>query len=271
MSESSAQLVTITPEEAARILELENVNNRNIRKSHVERLAGAMRDGHWIVNGETVIYNDNYLLDGQHRLAACVLAGVPFTTWVVSNVPSDAMPSIDKGIARTAGDTLSWAGYKNGNQASAIARRCHALNLGKNLRDPATFSRLDDFVLLDFMKANAEVIDLAIRLAYPVSYAVGLSRTAWGVPIAWISLAGNDEHVIEQFFSDVELGAGLLKGDPRWALREWAGKAARDRRKLRNDESLIAVVKAWNAWLQGDTVKILRVLPTEALPEVVVA
>lgn len=271
MTESTAQLVTITPEEAARILELENVNNRKMRKTHVARLAEAMKAGHWVVNGETIIYNDNYLLDGQHRLAACVLANAPFTTWVVRNVPSEAMPSIDKGVSRRLSDTLAWAGQSNASQAAAIVRRLWALCERKNLRSAESLHEVDDFVFLEFAEQHSDVVQFAALAGKTVSKNVGLSRTTWGTALGWIALCGNDKDVVRSFVETLAEGAGLAAGDPRWAVREWASLAVRKRRKMRSDEALIAIVKAWNAWVVGDQIKVLKVLPTEQLPEVVVA
>lgn len=271
MSESSAQLVTITPEEATRILELENVNNRNIRKTHVARLAEAMKADHWVVNGETVIYNDHYLLDGQHRLAACVLAGVPFTTWVIRNVPSDAMPSIDKGIARQFGDTLAWAGQSNARHAAAIVRRIWLLSETGAVTDTLKMHSVDDYVLLKVAEQSDAQVQAAVAMGKRVSQSIGVSRTQWGTAFAWLMFCGNDHDVVNDFARAVADGIGLAGGDPRWALREWVALVVRKRRRLRNDEALIAIVKAWNAWIRGDEVKLLKVLPSEQVPEVVVA
>lgn len=46
--------------------------------------------------------SDGYLLDGQHRLAACVLSGISYRPLLAQDVPWDAFIAMDSGRARTA-------------------------------------------------------------------------------------------------------------------------------------------------------------------------
>lgn len=107
---STTSLVTITPEIAERLLK-SNVNNRPINTSRVKALAQDMALGKWGLNGETIkIYNDGTLADGQHRLSACVMSGVPFQTYIVRNLQKEVLPTIDCGEKRSLVHSLKMKG-----------------------------------------------------------------------------------------------------------------------------------------------------------------
>ena len=121
---------TIQPELAAAMLE-NNPQNRNLRKFHIWQIAEDMRSGAWQLNGDAIRLNcDGSLIDGQHRLAACVLAGVPFETLVISGLPNDVRATIDGGARRSHGDRLAMAGVKHANTVAAAARV--ALRIAEN-------------------------------------------------------------------------------------------------------------------------------------------
>jgi hypothetical protein len=74
--------MTVTPDQALKWLEDTNTNNRSVRDIHVQRLASDMKNGKWRgFNGEAIRFDSlGRLVDGQHRLWACTVAGVPFDT-----------------------------------------------------------------------------------------------------------------------------------------------------------------------------------------------
>ncbi len=66
----------ITPEIASELLKA-NTINRRIKESVVGYLAGEMKNGNFVYNGESIIVSDTgRLLDGQHRLLAIKYSGV---------------------------------------------------------------------------------------------------------------------------------------------------------------------------------------------------
>jgi len=150
-----AEIKTITPADAAELLE-RNVGNRNVRRDHLKAIAAAMASGTFQLNGETIkIGTDGRILDGQHRLMACTVAGVPFRSWVVYDVPPDAILTMNGGKFWNVSDFHSFYGEKNGKKLAAAINmicgleRCHdiaipfeeqALFLDKNplLRDVVT-------------------------------------------------------------------------------------------------------------------------------------
>jgi hypothetical protein len=99
--EMKMELKTITPEWAAKTLAEKNTRNRPISRPHVEALANEIRRGAWQVNGDTIkLSPDGQLIDGQHRLAAVVKAGVSIQSFVVEGISFDVFHTIDTRLKR---------------------------------------------------------------------------------------------------------------------------------------------------------------------------
>lgn len=65
---------TITPDRAKQLLEM-NTRNRNVLHSNLDILTEEIRKGRFVANGDAIrIAKDGTILDGQHRLLACVRA-----------------------------------------------------------------------------------------------------------------------------------------------------------------------------------------------------
>ena len=82
-----------------------------------------MRSVRWQTNGESIILDAELrLLDGQRRLLACQESGIALDAFVVVGVAPDALPSIDQGRSKVAGDFLSMAGLTQTKELAAAGR-----------------------------------------------------------------------------------------------------------------------------------------------------
>lgn len=119
----TAELHTFTPDEAEYLLANHNNKNRRLSNTRARSLADAMKKGQWKLNGETIVFGSSgNVMTGQHRLRACVIAGLPLTTWVVRNVPDEYFSTMDQGAKKTAGEILGIDGETNSNYLAAVAR-----------------------------------------------------------------------------------------------------------------------------------------------------
>ena len=93
----------ITPELADEWLK-KNTNNRPVREQFVKQLVKKIKNGEWQIETCDAIgfYADRTLANGQHRLKAISLAGVPVYACVKYNIPKEAAVCIDSGKSRTA-------------------------------------------------------------------------------------------------------------------------------------------------------------------------
>jgi len=115
--------VYITPEVAKNWLAL-NHNFRRLDTKRARYFAQQIRHGGWQMNGETIKFDAaGNLIDGQHRLQACVIAGVPFRSLVVWGAISDL--HVDTGKPRNFSDVLNSRGESNAHVLAAGLRLLH--------------------------------------------------------------------------------------------------------------------------------------------------
>lgn len=111
LAKYSANRVSLTPDQAMELLE-HNTLNRPLSDAHAKRIAGEIVKGRWKFNGDTIkIADDGKVLDGQHRLWACIESKRPIDTIVVHGVDAAAFSTIDTiRKSRTASDTIALMG-----------------------------------------------------------------------------------------------------------------------------------------------------------------
>src|SRR5690349_13435109 len=108
----SIKIETITPEIAKKYLD-QNRDNRPLHRQKVSDYAREMVNQKWLLTGDTIKFDTTgRLLDGQHRLAACVQSGTTFSCLVVRNLETETFTALDIGLRRTQGDVLAFAGIE---------------------------------------------------------------------------------------------------------------------------------------------------------------
>lgn len=76
----------INPAEAEAYLK-NNAMHRKIKEKKVDAYMKEMKNGKWVLNGKSLIFDSNgRLLNGQHRLSAVVKSQTPLTTVVIRGV-----------------------------------------------------------------------------------------------------------------------------------------------------------------------------------------
>lgn len=238
-----AEIMTITPEMAAKMLE-GNVKNRPLSQSRVEHIAKSIQRGEWECNGETIILNGTRLLDGQHRLAGCVFAGVPITSFVVQGAEDKVFHTIDSGVSRTAGDVLSMAGVTNARNVVASLRWVQKYNTG---RVPAkvvyTTPQLEQMLADHPGIVRSVSVTKDNRIANPA---------VLGACHYLFSKLDNDG--ADLFMKQLKDGADLSSGDGVFMLRERLLAEKMSKRRLSQVHIFALVIKGWNARRAGTTV-----------------
>ena len=103
----------ITPERAQKYLN-ENTGNRPISQVQVRRWAQVLHEGAWRVDAGTISFDLNgYLIDGQHRLAGIVEAGIGAQVWVQRGCDPESKYAIDSGRPRSRTQILAMDGVAN--------------------------------------------------------------------------------------------------------------------------------------------------------------
>lgn len=241
--------ITMTPDKARDLLS-RNPNNRNLSKPLARKYASDMKDGLWLYNGDPIrVSKAGDLLDGQHRLEACVISGVSFETELLEGFPDTVMPTIDTGRRRSAGDALHIiTGGSAQNNAGIAASARQVLNY-----------------VCGFAPVQQQSTPAIVRLLtrYPeINDAYRLGAKCKGIltpgPLGAVLFIGQRAPTMADravaFVDGVHSGANLSPGDPRLAVRE----AFMNRRTTAPGARLpelvwcfIATARAWNAFATG--------------------
>ena len=110
----TSKVETIGPEKAKEYLKA-NINNprgnHSLSRSVVKRYAEDMKAGKWELNGEAIEFDeDGVLKNGQHRLAAIIVAGVEVKILVVRGVSRDTIV-YDIPLKRNAAQMVNAMGF----------------------------------------------------------------------------------------------------------------------------------------------------------------
>jgi len=254
--------ITITPEQAKKLL-LNNETNRPKTLSVIKEYANDMREGKWELNGETIKLNsDGGLLDGQHRLEACILADTPFNTFIVQVKSDNAFDTIDIGKKRTGADTFHVQGEKNSALLASVMRLI--VEYKKVGRLGATSFKVTSRTLREALERHPTA-------RHSVSYSAG-KRVNFtnGTVIGFCHYVFSkiDDTAALVFMDQVCLGEGLVKTDAAYVLREklTSERLAGTKYQVRNNYAVALVFKAWNAFRSGTTIKVLRLHSEEDFP-----
>lgn len=264
----------ITPAMAVKWLENTSFQ-RPVKQSHVDWLAQQMTEGAWRLNGESIVLTGDAVLDGQHRLWACIEANLPFDSLVVEGVESDAFSTIDTGRVRNTSDiTAIVIGDKSIpvatlKAASTAAGLVLAFDTGGRFNS-ATYRETTNTKIADFVNRHKVIVDVAAKVRSLYTRNVGATASHL-VAVTFLVCRGFPE-VIESFMEPVMSGAGLVRDSAAFAFR---GKCIADPTPpdFRTQFNRLAVlIKAWNAHVQGEPVRHLRYhAGVEAFPTLIMA
>jgi hypothetical protein len=239
----------VSPQQAVAWLD-NSPGNRPIRQDRVEELCRALLAGEWEFNGESIKFDDRgQLLDGHHRLMACVKANRSFETVIVEGIKSKAKPTVDIGAPRSLSDTL----VENDQVSTATLGSTLTRLIRFECQDENSslgFASNRDYVsparALRYLRENPEVKD-AVRDAHGLRTVVAASRVAWLIFLTRRAFPKKSK----EFFDALEKGSNLPDHHPAFVLRNRLNVAKGDRKaRLRDAEYSAMMIKAWNAFVQ---------------------
>ena len=248
---------TMTPEKAQELLN-NNPKNRNLSKPLARKYASDMKDVLWVYNGDPIRVNDRgELIDGQHRLQACVYAGVPFECELIEGLPDSVMPTIDAGRRRSASDALHMMSGGNASHNAGVAASARQV-----LNYCCGFAP-------NMAQSTPAIVRFLTRFP-TLSDAYKMGMKAKGVlvpgPLGAVLFLGQRAPTMERraisFVDGVATGADLKMGDPRLAIREAFINRRTAAVSMRLPEPLwcfIATARAWNAWATGQELERINV------------
>lgn len=276
---SVALPLTITPPVAKSWLNY-NYRNRVQRARGLGNYSADMMAGNFSLNGDTIRfsrplgYNEDedvpegkpLLLDGQHRLEACVQSNESFVTYVVYGLEPEVRRTIDTGISRRFQDHLAMQGVRNANVLSAITMRTYAWTLGDRhlglKSEGITTPALEQFL------AENQNLHRSAEIASHVYEEFTGSRIRRGVVgVAHWLFTQADPDQAPWFFTRLGDGAEMVKFHPVMHLRnrimqDRTEQDTRGRRAARvpDWQILCYMIRAWNALMDDKVVENLPLI-----------
>ena len=272
--------MTINPGMAKVMLERNNTDewkNRPASAKGVERFARCMSSGRWHYTAETIVFSvSGRLLNGQHRLHACINSGAEIVVLVAFGVEDDAFKYMDIGVTRTAGHIFAIEGVPNYNWAAAVTRLVYSYLTNKSWSGSSQNSvglALDSDQLYAFYLEHQGIQD-----GYAVARKLGdegLISQRWGGFLYYICAQKNPA-AARTFFEKVasDLGHNDPKA-PEYLLRKRMIQSAKSSGDNKVNDLYLAAytVQAWNAKRRGDKRSIFRWRgeqnPNEAFPRAI--
>lgn len=244
-------VMTVTPSMASDWLAASPRNFRKLSRETMLVYARDMKNGSWKLNGETIKLGLNgEVLDGQTRLAACVHAGVPFRTYVVTGIEDDV--AIDCGRNRSLSQHLSSKGLANTSARAGLVNALmrHDRGAFMLLRNRGSVSEC-----LDYHAAHQDVVEDAVRMC---AKAKGLINPSTLGAIVVVGTRTNfklpsDSAIACYFVHSLLSGEELSKDNAIYHLRErqLATRGSKSRRFTDEYEAALAVI-AWNKTVRGE-------------------
>lgn len=244
----------ITPELSA--LWLQHVRNvRAVSQSTIDAYARDMKNGHWPETGETIKWDVNdECIDGDHRLRAGIVAGVPFESWVIVGLPVTAAKAIDLGLRRQLAQILRASGERYGSQVASTATLMWRWNRG---RDALVDSHIKPSIydLSDVLERDPDIRSSVELTHGSFGMACRLSHSSTVPAFIHYMASRNHSDKATQFLEQVANGKRIGTGDPAWLLREKLIKLGRGQNRFSQKETLALWVPAWNAFAQDKQLK----------------
>ena len=251
----------ITPQTAMELLEKRPDHQRVLSKTTVKQYAELMRMGVWRSTHQPIALDtDGAVLDGQHRLAAIVSAGVPIEVIIARDCDPSTFSVIDVGLGRTASQFIS------GLHRTAIAEAARLLLREVEVVDqknnlfvwkPRNTGRTAIDPVLGVVEDWPELIEFAVS-ADQVYRATKISKSAHLAVLAQAA-RGEFPDRLASWLEGLLLGAELEATDPRLQLRNrWMQQGPLLNAGGRADTRLYLITRAWNAHARGEKIEKLQ-------------
>lgn len=253
---------TITPQKAQEYL-AKSGGNRNISKPVVRSYANSMKEGKWLLNGEPIVFDvDGVLLNGHHRLNAVIEANVPIQTFVTRGVEHESFSTFDCGRNRTLGQLIGMAGTKHYNVVASGVQVMFRLKHGLDLSDSGLNAKyaVNNSKLIDFYNSESALFNEAGEFAQHCrNQAPFFMQSITSGSYAYLyKECGWDKQIIRSFFEDL-CQLDTSKNPTINLLRKrLITEKNRHGAKLERSFVFALVIKTWNCYVKGETLKVLK-------------
>jgi hypothetical protein len=261
----------ITPAKAQMLLAAMPAQ-RPLYRHNVERFRILLRSGRFRKTHQGIAFNiRGDLMDGQHRLAACVETDIPIVVRVFFNEPSDNFAYIDRGRPRTLSDDLTTRTHTGGGSEGAILQAAIRIiwHLESN-RSPWQTGGAEAAPPL----AEAEAI-LTRRRHLLEASRFAMTHSRRGLPASALAafyalFLEADAAKADAFITQIVKGENLQEGDPAYACRLYLERLRDGKRTAARAGLMIALVRCWNSFHAGRRLqRVDTKTPGDVFPKIV--
>lgn len=248
------EAVQIGPNMARQFLAKNHPNNRKPKENKIRSYAADMKAGLWVYpTGEQVKFDDEgFMIDGQNRMEAVILAETSVLFDVIYDLPSKAKYVLDSGAGRSYADALAFQGVANRNNVGAVVRWIMAWERG--------FPRISGGHVQP-THGEMEIRRTQEPLEFEASTLRGLDvsrqkvTNAAAAGTAHFLLSHIDKEQAEMFFDEL-VSSVPSQGDPmRWEpghpVLELRNRLIRGSKRDSRQDKLALIIRGWNAWREG--------------------
>lgn len=255
-SQIKTSLKTITPELAESWLK-KNIKNRPIRQGNLALLMQQLKSNSWVLNNDAICFDkEGNLLNGQHRLTACVNTGISFECLVMRGLEPKSFNVMDTGDKRTSGDVLGANNVEFPAVKSTLIRFVLEYKAGRVMNDLSAnrATKATNQIILDFYNKNQKKIDEAVAIGQQVYRNHHMFASGIIGSFAYI-FNEIDKQSCAIFMEQFGKGEDLRAGDPVLVLRQQLFKNAQSRTKYSKTTKLAWVILAWNSFRANKKVR----------------
>jgi hypothetical protein len=265
--------VSVTPDLAKQLLS-QNNGNRNVVQARVDFYASQIAKGLWKLSHQGIaVSKSGRLIDGQHRLAAVIKAGIAIDLMVTTGLPDSVFDVVDTGRARRARDTLSIAGAKSSSTLAAAIK----LKLlyerwpGKIWTGEITCSPQE--ILCEY-ESHAGLWDRSVAIAESNRMNRILLPPSFAALVFLAASQGVELARLELLALDLKQGSALAPGSPVLAYRNKATSEVNDRHSKvsrtgpAGQRRLAEYIKVLNCCLSATQLKMFKTPHIPPMPRI---
>ncbi len=246
------RMVEVTPAIAQEWLDNYNTVNREIQKTHVNQIARDIKQGHWMVNAQPIAFHGNpltkngpaRLINGQHRLKACIMAETPIEVPIAIDVPEEAFATYDTHMKRS---KTVHGGDSRVVKSAALLQWREDMKLPLRHRDRPTATEQEMTIT-----KHPDLVDYAakVRLSDGLGQESRLDSFATGGVMTYFlyRIHREDEQLAEQFINSLRTGANLEMDNPVRQLRSQASRDRKGATRLNRYDALDLLINGWDRY-----------------------
>lgn len=236
---------------------------RSFKLSIAEKYRRTMEAGQWRPAWPQCVIAfsvDGVLLNGQKTLWAIWKSGITIDVCTQWNVPESDFVLYDDFQSRNLGQLAKQAGLNNVADRNALTRMIMGIDQKLGERVKPSVSDVVKYTV------DNELMNAALTFASN-RHAIQTSDAAMAYALYKIAVVHGFD-AATSFYDRVGSGVNLGVDDPRLHLKRFL-----DRFEIKHwidrVHVVIAIIKAFNAWMSGTPMLIMKVHPKEEIPEVV--